>query len=218
MESGAARDGNARVCPRCGHVAGEDPYCAECGLHLAELDELPTHAEWAGEGDGPEKPASPPEQGLTGRKESPARRQAGTLQAGGRAYNAPDLPVSPRSLWIGSVVLVFVVLIAVGLTSNGGGGQAIETTEPATMEVFDSEDRCTDWLQANSSERDLFAAQVADSYANDTAGYGVREIRNSIDDVCGAGYSDWTRYELGRILPMALPYLDPDGFGYVEIP
>ena len=37
---------DVRVCPRCGEPAGEDDYCATCGLHLAEQRQLPTLGEF----------------------------------------------------------------------------------------------------------------------------------------------------------------------------
>jgi hypothetical protein len=35
-----------RVCPQCGVAAGLADRCSGCGLHLAELPELPTRKEW----------------------------------------------------------------------------------------------------------------------------------------------------------------------------
>jgi hypothetical protein len=36
----------ARVCPRCGTPAGAAENCADCGLRIAALRELPSRAEW----------------------------------------------------------------------------------------------------------------------------------------------------------------------------
>ena len=35
-----------RVCPQCGTPAGTAPDCADCGLNIASLRELPSRAEW----------------------------------------------------------------------------------------------------------------------------------------------------------------------------
>jgi hypothetical protein len=40
-----------RVCPFCGEPPGEGVFCAACGRNLAEVEQLPTREEWAGEGD-----------------------------------------------------------------------------------------------------------------------------------------------------------------------
>ena len=140
MESGATSDGQARVCPRCGHEAGEDPYCSECGLHLAELDELPTHADWSAD------PASVAE--AAGAKESTQPLKARIEQLGS------------RKAW---VALALVAVLAVG-----GAGVALALSGPDEQEAswgnaepeteLDASSTCADWLEATSSERGDFAA------------------------------------------------------------
>lgn len=39
-------DPAAPVCPRCEEPAGEQRFCGECGLNLAEQSDLPTRSEW----------------------------------------------------------------------------------------------------------------------------------------------------------------------------
>lgn len=39
-----------RVCPQCGTPAGTALDCADCGLHIASLRELPSRAEWLARG------------------------------------------------------------------------------------------------------------------------------------------------------------------------
>lgn len=39
-----------RVCPRCGTPAGMTENCLHCGLHIAVLHELPSHAQWLARG------------------------------------------------------------------------------------------------------------------------------------------------------------------------
>jgi hypothetical protein len=41
-------DPTTRVCPFCGEPPGDGLFCAACGRNLAEVDRLPTAAEWAG--------------------------------------------------------------------------------------------------------------------------------------------------------------------------
>jgi type II secretory pathway pseudopilin PulG len=42
----AVSTSDPRVCPRCGAPAGEHKYCPTCGLHLEDLDKVPTRGEW----------------------------------------------------------------------------------------------------------------------------------------------------------------------------
>jgi hypothetical protein len=39
-------DPNARVCPRCGELARDQPLCSSCGLNLAAQLEVPARTEW----------------------------------------------------------------------------------------------------------------------------------------------------------------------------
>jgi RNA polymerase subunit RPABC4/transcription elongation factor Spt4 len=36
----------ARVCPECGELAGNQPFCAACGKNLTNEDRLPSRTEW----------------------------------------------------------------------------------------------------------------------------------------------------------------------------
>jgi hypothetical protein len=44
----ATVDPSARVCPFCGERPGEGMFCAACGRNLANVERLPTAAEWSG--------------------------------------------------------------------------------------------------------------------------------------------------------------------------
>jgi hypothetical protein len=46
-----------RVCPFCGEPPGAGVFCAACGRNLADVDRLPTRAEWEA---GPEAAAADP--------------------------------------------------------------------------------------------------------------------------------------------------------------
>src|SRR5450755_181736 len=37
------------VCPECGSPAGQQPFCANCGLNLGSLERLPSQTEWSRE-------------------------------------------------------------------------------------------------------------------------------------------------------------------------
>ncbi|MET0510455.1 MAG: hypothetical protein ABW135_02065 [Thermoleophilaceae bacterium] len=45
-------DGEARVCPFCGKPPGVGMFCEACGRNLQAVEQLPTWAEWEGEGRG----------------------------------------------------------------------------------------------------------------------------------------------------------------------
>ena len=47
-----AMDGEARVCPFCGKPPGVGMFCEACGRNLQAVEQLPTWAEWEGEGRG----------------------------------------------------------------------------------------------------------------------------------------------------------------------
>ncbi len=49
QESSIAPDGGQLVCPECGSPAGVGSFCEHCGLHLANLDRLPTRDKWEGQ-------------------------------------------------------------------------------------------------------------------------------------------------------------------------
>jgi hypothetical protein len=40
-------ESDVRVCPFCGHPPGVGMFCESCGRNLAEVERLPTRAEWA---------------------------------------------------------------------------------------------------------------------------------------------------------------------------
>jgi len=52
----------ARVCPFCGSPPGAGVFCEACGRNLAQVEQLPTRAEWEGE-----TPAAPPSGALADR-------------------------------------------------------------------------------------------------------------------------------------------------------
>jgi hypothetical protein len=44
-------DPSTRVCPFCGERPGDGVFCAACGRNLAQVERLPTAAEWSGPAD-----------------------------------------------------------------------------------------------------------------------------------------------------------------------
>jgi hypothetical protein len=38
-----------RVCPDCGRPAGQQPFCAGCGINLSNHERLPTREQWEAE-------------------------------------------------------------------------------------------------------------------------------------------------------------------------
>jgi uncharacterized RDD family membrane protein YckC len=47
MTNATDESASARVCPRCGEKAGNQPFCGGCGLNLAQQAELPDAEEYA---------------------------------------------------------------------------------------------------------------------------------------------------------------------------
>lgn len=53
--------GDPRVCPFCGEPPGSGVFCAACGRNLAQVEQLPTRAEWerARDADGSSSAPAP---------------------------------------------------------------------------------------------------------------------------------------------------------------
>lgn len=49
---------DVRVCPRCGNPAGEQRFCAECGLNLSSQAQIPKRDEWEATHRLPEQPGA----------------------------------------------------------------------------------------------------------------------------------------------------------------
>jgi len=94
--STAAAD-DVLVCPRCGTDAGENPYCASCGLHIAVEPELPTRASWRGAPS-----AAPPTATI------PAAKKTVDQPAAGSNWPKVLFPI---------VALVAVVALVIGVVS-----------------------------------------------------------------------------------------------------
>jgi hypothetical protein len=86
-------DPAARVCPFCGELPGGGLFCEACGRSLADVDRLPTRAEWE-VGEGAEEIDDRP------LAERCAEATAAFLDKMGAAGNpgAEELPPSSRSL------------------------------------------------------------------------------------------------------------------------
>src|SRR5579871_3654962 len=137
----ASETQNARVCSRCGELAGEDRFCSTCGLNLAEQPELPTRLGWEGaQASDQQVTANVRENAdLQGRRPllkrpdyaDPAtfrRARVVTLVAAGLCALAPSSPYAgfpglydtmwgDRPLKAGAIVVSSVLVLLVGLAS-----------------------------------------------------------------------------------------------------
>jgi hypothetical protein len=124
--------GQVRVCPRCGTPAGTTENCADCGLHIAALRELPSRVEWlardAGATAGREGSTRPPSPAATSTLPLAGFSQPQASGARTASSIAPLLhPTEPSRLALALVAaglaLLFPFLI---LIRTGGIGVILE--------------------------------------------------------------------------------------------
>ena len=140
----------ARVCPRCGAEALQNPYCATCGLHLAELPELPTYAQWQAR----ENRTSPPESTdrsaapSSGPTTLPPRDEPKTRHSGWRDRLSPRARVSVLM----AVAVIIALAVAVAVTGDDDEGSSASSPSTAAGNAQADADVCAERWNSGATE------------------------------------------------------------------
>jgi hypothetical protein len=87
-------DPSTRVCPFCGNPPGLGLFCAACGRNLADVDRLPSSAEWSRQ--VPHDPSAQPTDSLATRVAAATAAFLEAMRAAGDP-GAVEIPVAKRS-------------------------------------------------------------------------------------------------------------------------
>lgn len=134
-------ESETRVCPECGEAAGQQPFCANCGLNMSSQSRLPTRGEWQEGEQEEERHPSAPESASSG-PERPVRvpvPRAGAVKdkGVGDGIVAVGLVLGVLSLFFGLFAAIPAVVAAIFVISRGRRlAGALMITVPVLLALF----------------------------------------------------------------------------------